>query len=90
MFLNEQRDLLGVANTAASVKRKEYEIRDIYSTIDVNYLTKEADSLVEQAEAQGSMELVIKCNAIRKAAVEKMELLEKLQGDIRSRKQRLA
>ena len=56
---------------------------------EINLLTKDADTLAEEAEAQKKMHLLTKSNALRKAANDKKELLTKMKNEISAKRQRL-
>ena len=71
----------------AATKRKNHDLTDLKIKRkklqqDVEMLTKDADQLAQQAEAQGKLDLLTKSNALRKSASEKIEMIESIQQKI--------
>ena len=55
----------------------------------MDMLVKDADSLAEQAETQGRLDLLTKSNALRKAAASKKDLILDIGKDLKDAKSKI-
>ncbi|PAA59948.1 hypothetical protein BOX15_Mlig010335g2, partial [Macrostomum lignano] len=86
-MLEQQRAEASHRKYEESRKRKDATVLELQSKqkkllLDVAVLTKDADSLVYQCETDSNMSLLVKSNALRRAAQQKKEEVEKVEKEI--------